>query len=358
MYNLMDALGGNNVISIILVFDPNNQTFTEFGYDQTGQPYGQNFNFESGQDLWGLIIYAKKDASLPLTSLYCPTWDLNPGMNLFGTPCAAPGMSAFELLKRIGDETVVSSIQRFNPDTGRFETAVYKDGQPAGVDFQIIPGEGIFIYMNKPVPGFRPDQAYSMPDLSGTWYGMGINTPQKDFWYPDYFGYDFDTMTLQSDGTGMYTCISSSDSCENTPEAISGVSISQEGIITTPPTPNSDDDFVMGRVKDIMINIFRDNQTGQEHQAFGIFVRKAASYTTSDLAGTWYSMGIGTPKKGFSDPDKFGYDFERYDFQSDGTGTITCISSIDSCGPPQAISGLSISQDGILTHRPWDPMKN
>ena len=61
-----------------------------------------------------------------------------------------------QLLEKLGGEAVVSSIQRFNQDTGEFETASYNNAQPAGVNFPIVPGEGYFIFMKSEVPGFRP----------------------------------------------------------------------------------------------------------------------------------------------------------------------------------------------------------
>jgi len=61
-----------------------------------------------------------------------------------------------QLLEKLGGEAVVSSIQRFNQDTGEFETAAYHNGQPVGADFSIISGEGYFIYMRQDRFGFRP----------------------------------------------------------------------------------------------------------------------------------------------------------------------------------------------------------
>lgn len=192
--------------------------------------------------------------------------------------------------------------------------------------------------------------SYSMADLTGTWYSIDIITPQKGFSNPDYFGFDFDTMTLQNDGAGVYTCNASSDPC-GAPEAISPgmISLLPDGIVTTLLGPNEAENFVMGENKDIMIQIHRNNNMGEEHQVFAVFVKKAASYSMTDLAGTWYSMKISTPQKGFSNPDYFGFDFDTMSLQSDGTGMITCIASSDPCNPPEALSGVSISADGIVT---------
>lgn len=49
---------------------------------------------------------------------------------------------------------MVDSIQRFNKDTGLFETSVYHSGQPSGVDFSIISGEGYFMSIKTEKAGF------------------------------------------------------------------------------------------------------------------------------------------------------------------------------------------------------------
>ena len=50
---------------------------------------------------------------------------------------------------------MISSVQRYNPDTGGFETAGYRNGVPEGVDFSIKPGEGYFITMHQAVSNIR-----------------------------------------------------------------------------------------------------------------------------------------------------------------------------------------------------------
>lgn len=83
--------------------------------------------------------------------------DLEQGFNLvsFGDVTGGSGQTAFDLLQDIGDETVVSSIQRFNSDTGSFDTTAYDaNGQPIGVDFPIVSGEGYIIYMKQEVSDF------------------------------------------------------------------------------------------------------------------------------------------------------------------------------------------------------------
>ncbi len=155
IYNLMEAMGSSNVISRMLIFDPDQQALDEVAYDEAGQFYGENLALLSGQDLMGMIVYVKQDFDLTLTSKYCPSWELKAGTNLVGSPCVLPDLTVFLLLQKIGEDNAIS-IQRFNPDTGNFETASYLNGEIMGIDFPIRAGEGYFIYMKQGVLGFRP----------------------------------------------------------------------------------------------------------------------------------------------------------------------------------------------------------
>ena len=142
---LLSDLGGSAVIEKVLVFDRESQQYREAGYDESGNFYG-NMTLPAGQGLRGLIIYAKKNASFEFTTKYCQPWDFVPGVNLTGFGCIPEGMTAFELLLAIDNETTRTNIQRFNPQTGQFETANHQDVQPIGIDFPIMPGEGYLIY--------------------------------------------------------------------------------------------------------------------------------------------------------------------------------------------------------------------
>lgn len=68
-------------------------------------------------------------------SVFCPAWDLRIVLNLVSSPCTSFGLTALQLLDKVGDETAVNSIQRYNSATGEFETATYHEGHPVGVDF-------------------------------------------------------------------------------------------------------------------------------------------------------------------------------------------------------------------------------
>ncbi len=146
-------IGWQDVVDRVLEFDLDSGQFLYAYYDSAGQPAGDRLMLSP--DL-GLIVYARNLKTLTYSVLLsCPSYDLIPGLNHVGFPCVSSGMSAFQLLQRIGDESVVSSIQRFNHDTSLFETAVYNNGQLIGTDFPVIAGEGYFVLMKSERLGFR-----------------------------------------------------------------------------------------------------------------------------------------------------------------------------------------------------------
>lgn len=159
-YDLLAGLGDDTEIEKILVYDKASGSYRTTYYD-TSATAGDNVAIGYGD---GIIIYSKVNKSVsfnpsvrPRNSyVECVAVDLNAGLNVITFPCVPTGLSSFQLLQDIGDDTMVSSIQRYNESEGQFETAVYHNGQPAGVDFPVAAGEGYLIYMKQEVLGFRP----------------------------------------------------------------------------------------------------------------------------------------------------------------------------------------------------------
>ncbi|MBU0992358.1 MAG: VWA domain-containing protein [Proteobacteria bacterium] len=118
-----------------------------------GEISGENFLLTGGQ---GMAIETSNPMEIELFQNECPSINLLPGINWIGTPCEPNHNSAFALLLSIGDESIVISVQRYNPQTGAFETACYHEGVILGTDFPIKAGEGYMLNMRKSITGFRP----------------------------------------------------------------------------------------------------------------------------------------------------------------------------------------------------------
>jgi len=159
-YDLLAGLGDYTEIEKILVYDKAAGSYRTTYYDTT-VPAGDNVAIGYGD---GIIIYSNVNKSvsfnpalLPRNSyVECVAVDLNAGLNVITFPCIPAGLTAFQLIQAIGDDTTVSSIQRYDVDYGQFEAAVYYNNQPSGVDFPVAAGEGYLIYMNQDVLGFGP----------------------------------------------------------------------------------------------------------------------------------------------------------------------------------------------------------
>ena len=97
------------------------------------------------------------------------TVDLVAGIDSLTLPNPPVDLTAFILLALIGDDSVISAIQRFNTSVGAFETAGFDNGEPSGTDFEIEPSVCYLVYMRAPLAGF------TLPvDTSAT---IQINSP-------------------------------------------------------------------------------------------------------------------------------------------------------------------------------------
>jgi len=84
---------------------------------------------------------------------HCPSsYTLTPGTNVLALECVPEAYTSYDLLLHIEGAVVdnppeVTSIQRFNPETGAFETTSFMEGEPVGQEFPIQKGESCIIHM-------------------------------------------------------------------------------------------------------------------------------------------------------------------------------------------------------------------
>jgi hypothetical protein len=144
----LQALGDVSEIDNVMAYDSQVETFLTL---IPGDPSNPALVLEGGE---GLIVYARQQKDIGFASVQCPSLNLRQGFNLIGFACSPDGYSAHQLLTDLGFDNV-ASIQRFDPQTGAFETASFnQDGELVGFDFEIVPGEGYFIFMTQEVFGF------------------------------------------------------------------------------------------------------------------------------------------------------------------------------------------------------------
>jgi hypothetical protein len=137
----LPALGDSSEIEKVMVYDHNQGRFITL---VPGEGSNESFVLQGGE---GLVVYATIEKDVAFTSILCTTDDLKPGFNLAGFACQQGSYSAFQLLSDLGSDNV-SGVQRYNSETGAFETAGFEaDGKLAGIDFLIVPGEGYFVFM-------------------------------------------------------------------------------------------------------------------------------------------------------------------------------------------------------------------
>jgi microsomal dipeptidase-like Zn-dependent dipeptidase len=153
-FDFIKMLGNSKELESVMRFDVTTGSYMEVKYNASGELVGKDYELVNGE---GYIVYSKvqKTVVLPFSNK-CSVTGLSKGVNLIGAPCVSVKMTAYKLIQKLGDDMGVYSLQRFNAETGKFETADYLNGQPAGVDFPIKDGEGYFIYMKKDLSGIKP----------------------------------------------------------------------------------------------------------------------------------------------------------------------------------------------------------
>lgn len=144
----LPIIGDSSEIDKVMAYDKQNGHYiTVTPGDQTGPAIVE------GE---GLVVMALQDKTVTFTSVLCSSYDLMQGTNIQGFVCIPDGYSAFKLLDDLG-VAAIASVQRFNPEDGKFESAAFdQNNSPVGVDFLITRGEGYIINMKQSIMQFEP----------------------------------------------------------------------------------------------------------------------------------------------------------------------------------------------------------
>ena len=149
-YSLLSLFGGDTFVNKIQRLNPSTGQYETAEY-LIGVPSGIDFPIATGE---GYLVTMEQGLSQPLVgSLVCGTVNLFAGVNLVGFSCIPPDGSAFDALTAFGGDGIVSAIQRFNSQTGSFETATYSAGVPVGVDFPLTNTESYIVHMLTNISG-------------------------------------------------------------------------------------------------------------------------------------------------------------------------------------------------------------
>ncbi len=159
-FDLISTLGDSTEIGSILVYDRLADTYQEAFYNGVN-PDGVDAPIGFGD---GVIVYSLVEKTVNFNStvrpgnsyVECIAVDLIAGLNVETFPCVPASYTAFQLLSAVGGDEYISSIERFNPVTGMFESAGYFNGDIVGVNFEMRRGEAYLIYMKQQVLGFSP----------------------------------------------------------------------------------------------------------------------------------------------------------------------------------------------------------
>ncbi len=153
-FDLLAALNaGGAVVAAIETFDESAQRVGATWVEGAAQ--GTDFDLPPGRGVFARVLV---QATLVFSeAVQCDGADLVAGVNLLGFQCLDGGYDAFALLSDLGS-VAVAAVQRLDSGRGRFESAYFDDGVPAGNNFAIGIGEAYVVHMRAARTGFDPLQ--------------------------------------------------------------------------------------------------------------------------------------------------------------------------------------------------------
>ena len=142
-FALLAFLGGADAVESITSVDTATQQTQKCAY-QNGAPSADNFPIVLGAAYLVEMKLPGELTSGPPPA--CPETTLDAGINLVGVGKPSTTLTCFEVITSFG-AGAVSAVQRFNIDSGAFETCtINATGSILGIDFPILAGEGYIVH--------------------------------------------------------------------------------------------------------------------------------------------------------------------------------------------------------------------
>jgi len=136
---LLNSLGDAGVLSSISRYNP--LTGEMDSCDHNGN---SDFAIKTAD---ALMINMLQSQIMQVTGAQiCPLWLVHPGPNYVGHPAPPSGLGCFELLNSANG--TASSLQKFNSETGRFDSCIWDQGQAKGNNYPVLATDGLILNMN------------------------------------------------------------------------------------------------------------------------------------------------------------------------------------------------------------------
>ena len=146
-FDLLQVLGDSSQIDSVSYYSRNGERYVRAWYNDSGQPEGTDFTIETGR---GYIVYANDYIVRIVRNLYTQGTQnlyLYEGMNLVGFASVPDWYTAFDILRDLGRDYVLA-VYRYDPFwEGDWESAYWLNGNPSGINFPILFGEGYHVQM-------------------------------------------------------------------------------------------------------------------------------------------------------------------------------------------------------------------
>lgn len=173
--------------------------------------------------------------------------------------------------------------------------------------------------------------SFSLEDLTGTWYGHSLTAGNEEIW-------EHMALTINSQGNVTSATHTNSGGETETEYDVATLSISGSGIITEATSESLNG--VMSPDKSIVV--FTETWDSNAY-ALTVLTKSGASYSQSDLAGTWYGHAIitGAGK---------GWEYGTYTINSQGN--ITSVTFTNSDGETKTeynVAVISIAGNGLFS---------